>query len=111
MLSPVHLRAYKSSSDDYHIAWIRRGTLNSDNWEGSDIPFDTQDEKYNIRILDLGNSIRREITTTSQNFLYTKLMLIADFGSNDADFCVVASQLNNSGDPGSPRKLKISKLK
>lgn len=37
-------------------------------------------------------------------------MKIADFGSDETDFYIEVAQLNNNGDLGSPKNLKISNI-
>ena len=111
MLSPVHLRAMRTSANDYQITWIRRGSLNADTWEGSEISLDVRVERYVVAIRDAGGIIKRSTTTFSPHFTYSDHMRSMDLGTGDAGFSVEVAQLNNNGEEGNSTKLEVNKPK
>ncbi len=48
-LSPVHATA-RRVEDDLQFGWIRRGRVDADRWEGTDILLGEEDESYQVTI-------------------------------------------------------------
>lgn len=105
-LSPVHLRSEKLGAG-YEFSWVRRGRINADVWEGSEIPLDAASEKYQVTILDMQGEVKREYSTFTPSTLYTEQMLTTDLGAMATHFTVQVAQINNNGLVGSPSKLPI----
>lgn len=107
LFSPVHLRAEKTSDGNYDVSWIRRGRINSDSWEGADIPLDAQAEQYLLKIFDLEGNLKREVTTLKSGFSYLNQMHNEDFGLENSGFQIEVSQLNDEGLPGTSTRIEI----
>ncbi|WP_449224053.1 GTA baseplate fiber-binding domain-containing protein [Aliirhizobium smilacinae] len=50
-MAPVHLRAERRSDGDIAIGWTRRGRIDADGWEASDIPLDEPQERYRLDLM------------------------------------------------------------
>ncbi|RWX76004.1 hypothetical protein EPK99_20295 [Neorhizobium lilium] len=77
-LAPVHLKAERNASG-ITTRWTRRGRLDADDWEASDIPLDEPFERYRVEILN-GPSVKRMAEVDSPKFLYAAADELADFG-------------------------------
>ncbi|MEP3299232.1 MAG: glycoside hydrolase TIM-barrel-like domain-containing protein [Pseudoruegeria sp.] len=69
--APAHLRVNPMINGDWGITWIRRGRIESDNWDGLDIPLGEENEAYLLRILD-GETIIREVTVETSTWTYSQ---------------------------------------
>ena len=108
LFSPVHLRAQITSDGGYEVSWIRRGRINSDSWDGADIPLDAQAEQYLLKIFDLEGNMKREVTVLKPNFSYANQMHDEDLGPENSRFKIEVSQLNDEGLPGASTRIEIS---
>lgn len=81
-LAPVHLRAGRDGAG-IRLTWVRRSRLDSDGWEGEDVPLDEDVEAYQVEILD-GTDPVRAISVTVPEALYTNALELADFGGPQA---------------------------
>jgi hypothetical protein len=79
-LSPVHLRAKRSTNGDLDLSWIRRTRVGGDSWESADVPLSEDSERYEIDILN-ALAVKRTITAASPQARYTAADQIADFGA------------------------------
>jgi hypothetical protein len=102
------LRAQKTKDGGYEVSWIRRGRINSDSWDGADIPLDAQAEQYLLKIFDLEGNMKREVTVLKPNFSYANQMHDEDFGPENSRFKIEVSQLNDEGLPGASTRIEIS---
>jgi len=100
MLSPVHVRRSKTSTGDFEYTWIRRGRINADNWDDTEIPLDAAAEAYQIQIIGPDENIKREFVSNSPLFAYPLNDRVADFGSALVGFRVHIAQLSETGTPG-----------
>jgi len=75
-LSPVHVGAVPRD-DGIHLRWIRRGRIEADNWDLSDIPLGEDAELYRVRVFDQGRVVRMEEVVTSE-WIYTDVMQAED---------------------------------
>jgi hypothetical protein len=76
-LSPVHLRAEQGVGGAYTITWIRRGRVNSDSWDGLDIPVGEEWLSFVVRVMK-EERIVREVETPSLSFHYTREQQLSD---------------------------------
>ena len=80
LFSPVSLRASRNTNGDIDISWKRRGRINSDNWQITEIPLDALQENYRIRIYDETGIVLREIPSWSASVIYDNTGQIEDYG-------------------------------
>ena len=94
-LSPVHVRATRTSGDIL-LTWVRRTRLGGDNWETLEVPLGEDDERYEIDILDPANLSRvvRTLSASTPTATYTQAQQIADFGALQAACHVRVAQLS-----------------
>lgn len=105
-LSPVHLRAKRTSSG-IEFSWIRRSRYNADSWLGTDVPRDEDDLAFQMDVYATGSIIRSvEISATS--YLYKAADEIADFGVNQTQIEVEIRQLGGQIASGIGRKVVLS---
>ena len=102
---PVHLRAHKIGGD-VHFSWIRRGRIDADQWEGSDIPLGEDTEAYRVTVRD-GDSDIRTVDVTSPQFIYAAADIVSDFGSPPSFFTLRIHQLSQVYGPGAPLEATI----
>ncbi|MBB4065718.1 baseplate multidomain protein megatron [Gellertiella hungarica] len=76
-LAPAHFRAERTPSGDLLFRWVRRGRIDADDWEASDIPLDQETERYRLDILK-GGSVVRRFTPGEPRCLYSALQQQAD---------------------------------
>jgi len=107
MFSPAHLKAELNEDSSLLFTWIRRGRLNSDSWDGSDIPLDADKERYILTISKPDGSIVRELIVAEPQYLYSSQMQTSDLGNASHDFLITVAQLSDTGVPGSQSSLKI----
>lgn len=104
-LSPVHLRAIPDASGNLYVTWTRRGRIDADSWDGTDIPLGEEGESYLIRILQ-GATLLREETTPSPHWTYTAAMRQAD--NLHGEHRIEVAQLSARIGPGFRAALTIA---
>ena len=93
-LSPVHIRAQRITGG-VQMRWIRRGRIDADGWDASDIPLDEAEERYRVEVLD-GETLRRTSDVTAPFWLYPASEELADFGSAQSTLSVRICQLGRA---------------
>lgn len=78
-LSPVHLTATRQADGAFAFAWIRRGRIDADSWQGVEIPYDEPFESYVVRIGAAGGPAVRQVTVGEPSWTYAAASLAADF--------------------------------
>ncbi|RKF30284.1 hypothetical protein BCY90_13300 [Agrobacterium deltaense] len=76
-LAPVHLAAERRG-DGVFIRWKRRGRVEADGWDASDIPLDEPFELYRIEVLD-GETVRRMAEVSQPFWFYPAADELTDF--------------------------------
>ena len=76
-LAPVHLAAERRR-DGVFIGWKRRGRVEADGWDASDIPLDEPFELYRIEVLD-GETVRRVAEVSQPFWFYAAADELTDF--------------------------------
>ena len=104
-LSPVHLRATRSSGD-LTLAWTRRTRIGGDSWDDIDVPLGEDGERYEIDILD-GSDVVRTLTATSPAATYTAADQTTDFGSPQSSVALRIFQLSATRGRGTPREAVL----
>jgi hypothetical protein len=79
-LASVHVRGVRRENGDIGLSWKRRGRVDADSWEASDIPLDEAEERYRVEFLE-DEDVRRTVEVTGPAFTYVAGDEIADFGS------------------------------
>jgi hypothetical protein len=82
-LAPAHLNAERAADGDVALSWVRRSRIDADGWSGDDVPLDESSEAYRLQILD-GDAAMRTVSVTTNTFVYTAAMELADFGATQA---------------------------
>lgn len=105
-LSPVHLKARRSSDGSVNLTWIRRSRTDTGNWDHPDVPLDEPMERYHVTILSGETKIRsQEIVEPS--FVYSAPERLTDLGSHDASFVFRVAQIARTGLPGASAQLLV----
>lgn len=95
--APVHLRGQRLGDGALRLDWLRRGRIDSDSWEGREIPLGEAEEAYVVHVIKDGD-LRRVAETDAPNWTY-------DNGWQQADgvsppFTIAVAQLSQSFGPG-----------
>jgi hypothetical protein len=105
-LSPVHIRGERQVTGDTRITWVRRGRVEADNWDGTDIPLDEPEERYRIELLD-GAIVRRRVEVTEPVFTYAVADEIADFGRPQSNLSLRIRQMGRAVPLGLPAETIV----
>lgn len=103
-LSPVHLSATRQPDGGYAFAWVRRGRIDADSWNGVDIPVDEPSESYRLRIGAPGGPTVREETVGEPAWSWPAAELAADFPALPDDLEIEIRQIGRAGE-GIPARL------
>lgn len=106
-LSPVHLRA-EFAGGDIRFSWIRRGRVDADKWDGSDIPLGEEREEYRIDIAPPRGEVVRTAVVTEPSWVYAAAELGGDFGVAPAEIEVSVRQLSVAAGWGIPATRLIA---
>ncbi|WP_409560110.1 glycoside hydrolase/phage tail family protein [Hyphomicrobium sp. MC8b] len=104
-LSPVHVKGTRVSGD-IRLSWIRRSRTGGDNWELPEVPLGEESETYEIDILD-GITVKRTLTASTPNIIYTASDQITDFGSVQSSVVVKIYQTNVLFGRGAARSAAV----
>ncbi|MBU2582771.1 MAG: glycoside hydrolase TIM-barrel-like domain-containing protein [Alphaproteobacteria bacterium] len=80
-LSPVHVRATRSTGGDIAVSWVRRTRIGGDSWDTLEVPLAEDFERYELDVLADDNSVVRTLPTVTTLAEYPAADQIADFGS------------------------------
>jgi hypothetical protein len=105
-LSPVHLRAERAGGD-IRFSWIRRGRIDADKWDGSDIPLGEEREEYRIDIARPGGAVLRTAVVAEPSWLYPAAAAGDDFGALPAEIEVSVRQFSVAAGWGIPAVRRI----
>ncbi len=105
-LSPAHLRASRIGGD-LKLSWIRRGRIDADKWEGSDIPLGEEREEYRVEIAPAGGVTVRTAIVTEPSWLYAAAAMNTDFGALPAEIDVTVRQFSVAAGWGIPVGRRI----
>lgn len=97
-LSGVYPRASKSPANDWTINWIRRGRL-SPEWRNLvDVPVGESTEAYEIDIFSSSafTTLKRTLTSTTPQVVYTSAQQVTDFGSVQSVLYVKIYQMSET---------------
>ncbi len=106
-LSPVHVRGKRQGSGDILLTWIRRGRVEADDWDATDIPLDEPLERYRVEILE-GPVVRRVREVAEPRFIYAAAEELADFGAVQATLFVRIRQIGRAVPLGIPAHATVA---
>jgi hypothetical protein len=108
-LSPVYLRASKSSTGDITLDWIRRARKTAAWTNGIEVPLDETTENYQIDIFDSTfTTLKRTLSVTSPTATYTNAQAVADYGSTPSTIYVSVYQISGRVGRGYPITKTLS---
>lgn len=107
-LSPVHLKARRSGSD-LLLSWVRRGRIDADSWDRSEVPLAGDLDGYRLEIAAAGGPLLRQAEAAGPQWTYTASHIAADFGALPGEMDLTVRQIG-AGALGLPatRRLTIS---
>lgn len=105
-LSPVHLRGIRRSDGAVVLSWIRRGRVDADDWDATDIPLE-EPEAYRLDILKDGAAVRT-VETDQTAHVYPAADEAADFGSAQTSLAVRVRQKGRKVPLGMPLEAIIN---
>ncbi|CUX08768.1 baseplate multidomain protein megatron [Agrobacterium genomosp. 13] len=76
-LAPVHISAERRK-DGILFKWMRRGRMEADGWDATEIPLDEPSERYRLEVLD-GGAARRMAEVSEPVWLYAAADELTDF--------------------------------
>ena len=94
-LSPVHItgRRHSPSTNDWSIAWVRRGRIDWEWRDYVDVPLGEASESYEIDIMS-GSTVKRTLTASAQSVTYTAAQQTTDFGAVQTSLSVRVYQMS-----------------
>ena len=104
-LSPVHVRAARSSGD-VTISWVRRTRFGGDTWEAPEVPLAEDSESYEVDILD-GSTVKRTLVSAAPSVTYAAADQVTDFGATQPAYDVRVYQMSASYGRGTPRAATV----
>lgn len=102
----MHLRA-RRNADGIAISWVRRGRVDADDWDATEIPLDEAEEGYRVDILE-GPVVRRTVEVAGPGFFYDEALERADFGALQASLAIRVRQKGRAVPLGLPAQAIIS---
>ncbi|WP_269932241.1 baseplate multidomain protein megatron [Aminobacter sp. HY435] len=107
-LSPVHLHAARTVAGDLSLSWIRRGRIDADSWEASEIPLGEGREEYRVDIASTGGAIVRTATVSTPAWAYAAAEMAADFVTPPTEIMATVRQLSLAAGWGLPATLRVA---
>lgn len=104
-LSPVHLRGAKDGAGDLALSWMRRTRIEGDGWALSDVPLGEDSERYLLRVQDASETVLREVTLASPDWIYPAALRAVDGVSGT--YTVSVAQVSNRFGPGSFTRIEL----
>jgi len=104
-LSPVYFYGYVvDATSDWSFSWIRRSRTDGEWRDLVDVGLGETTEAYELDIFtdNTYTTVKRTITATSPNCLYTSAQQVADFGSNQATVYAKVYQMSSIVGRGYP---------
>lgn len=92
-LAPVNIKGAVDGSGDWTITWSRRDRVAQELADTGRFALSEESEKYEVEILD-GLTVKRTISTTTEQAVYVASNQSADFGSTQSSITVRIYQLS-----------------
>jgi hypothetical protein len=87
---------WQEIAEGWKITWIRRGRIDSDTWEGVDIPLGEESELYRLRVLRYGQQVMEFTTTSPQAVILNAQITTHDLDLQDRQISIEVSQISNA---------------
>jgi hypothetical protein len=91
--APVHLRGQWNGAD-LKLSWIRRGRVDADRWDASEIPLAEEIEQYQLAVAPADGAVVRTETVSQPAWLYDAAAIVADFGAPPAAIDLTVRQFS-----------------
>jgi hypothetical protein len=104
-LSPVHLRASRSS-DGVTFNWVRRTRRGGDSW-AMEVPIGEDRESYELDIFS-GDAVIRTLKSDSPSMLYALADETTDFGGPQASLAIAVHQMSTTIGRGTPARAILT---
>jgi hypothetical protein len=106
-LSPVHLRARRSSTE-VAFSWRRRTRIGGDDWAASEVPLGESEERYLFELFDGAEIVlSREVSAPGTSFTLAEEALLFADAPRDA-FTIRVAQYSSAYGYGTPRQAVVS---
>ncbi len=105
-LSPAHVTASRNGAGDVTLAWKRRTRIGGDSWDASDVPLAEDSERYEIDVM-AGAVVKRTLSSSSPDVIYTGAQQIADFGAVQGAVAVRVCQISATYGRGAVRAATV----
>ncbi len=106
-LAPVHLFAERRADGGIAMRWTRRGRIDADNWDASEIPMDEPQERYRLDLM-AGELVVRSVEVTEPSFLYSAENELSDFGGRQQRVDFTVRQMGRTVPLGIPARSVIN---
>jgi hypothetical protein len=75
--SVSHLVASRAADSTILVTFVRRTRIDGDSWQSSEVPLGEETESYTLQVI-YGGNIVREVTLSTQSWIYSPSMQAAD---------------------------------
>jgi hypothetical protein len=106
--APVHLRWFPAGAGSGVLSWIRRGRIDADDWEPSDIPLGEDGERYGWRISTPSGSVVLNGGVAVPELALTAGKRAAALGAADAPFTFTVWQEGRLAGRGLASSLSVA---
>jgi hypothetical protein len=106
-LAPVQLRAGRNADGDILLGWIRRGRVDADDWDASEIPLDEPQERYRVELM-AGATVLKSFDLDTPSLLYPAEDEVADFGGLQPAIDFRVRQMGRAVPLGIPARAVIN---
>lgn len=110
-LSPVYFTGARTiATGDWEFSWIRRSRTDGEWRDLVDVGLGETTEAYELDIFtdNTYTTVKRTITATSPNCLYTSAQQVTDFGSNQSTVYAKVYQMSSVVGRGYPLQVELS---
>ncbi|MDH4985777.1 glycoside hydrolase TIM-barrel-like domain-containing protein [Aminobacter anthyllidis] len=107
-LAPVHLRGKRTAGGDLSLSWLRRGRVDADSWQSSDIPLGEEREEYRVDVAVIGGAVVRSTTVSMPAWTYAASDIVTDFGTPPAEVGITVRQLSVASGWGLPAAQRLA---
>ena len=108
--APVHVRGYHDSAGDWHLNWKRQSRIFHSWTSGAGVPLGEDLERYEVDILDPGNSdavVRTLTVDDATSLTYPAADQAADFGAAQTVLKIRVYQISAAVGRGFPKEVTL----
>lgn len=106
-LSPVHLHAETTPAGDLSLTWRRRGRIDADSWEATEIPLGEGREQYRVDV-SAGGALVRSVEVAAPGWTYAAGDIASDFPGLPTPIGITVRQLSLAVGWGMPARLDLT---